>query len=553
MQVDEGLLQDFLIDSGLMTRGQLAEAVSMRGEQALYELLSAQNIVAEDELRRAAAHATGTSFIILTKEDISPTALLLIPEPISRSHNMLSYRLENNVLEVALLDLDDLAQLDALHLPYKVRPRLTSRASIKTGLLQYQKILREKFSQLLEQGTHVVDALLHHALLSSAHGIHIDLSTTTLVRYRIGEVLREAMQLPLHVGEQLRERLKMLAKLLPTSSTLQEGRFKFEKGGESHAVHLSALPTAQGERLVLRLARESQGANGFALTSLGFHGEALEETHSLLHKRSGLVVVAGPSGGGKTATLYTLLDQLGQTNLSVATIEEKIEYRFQHIAQTEIKNAVGLTTNAGLRAILKTDPDVVMVGEIKDGDTLALALRAASTGTLVLAGVEAPSAALALDTLRDLGVSTLLFASTLQGVIGVNTVKKICPHDKEMYLLSRAEGAPLEAYANFGRVLGALKEENIVEDDKQWKEILFARAVSCSQCVDGYVGLTGVQEVLATSSEIKEMLLEGAGGAEIEEEARKKGMLTTLEDALFKGAQGQTSIEEVFRLIERGA
>ncbi|TSC69253.1 MAG: Uncharacterized protein G01um101456_271 [Parcubacteria group bacterium Gr01-1014_56] len=552
MQVDEGQLMDFLIDSGLISRGQLADVIPEEGE-SLYNLLQRRNIVAEDELRRAAAHASGTTFVVLNREDISGAALLLIPEPISRSHNILSYRLDGMVLEVALLDLDDLTELEALRLPYKIQPRLTSRASIKKGLLQYQKILREKFSQLLEQGTHVVDALIHHALLSSAHGIHIDIGTTTLVRYRIGEALREAMQLPVHIGAELSERLKMLAKLLPTSSNIQEGRFKFEKQGESHTVHVSALPTTQGERLVLRLRNESHGGSGFSLTSLGFHGETLARAYAFLEKRSGLIVVAGPSGGGKTTTLYTLLDQLSHTDLSITTIEEKVEHRFPHIAQTEIRPEVGLTTAAGLRAILKTDPDVVMVGEIKDSDTLALALSAANRGLLVLAGVEAPGAASALDTLRDLGVSALLFASTVPGVIGVNTVKKICPHDKETYLLSRTEGAPLEPYANFGRVLGALKEEKIIEDIKQWKEILFARAISCSQCEQGYIGVLGVQEVLPITTSSKELIQDGAPGVILEDQAREEGMTTMVEDALFKAAQGQTSIEEVFRLVEKGA
>ncbi len=566
MQVDEGQLRDFLIDSGLITRSQLSriveEAHLEEGHKAsLYNLLAAQNIIAEDELRRAAAHATGTTFIVLTKEDISPTALLLIPEPIARMHNLLAYRLEGRQVEVALLDLDDLAHLTALNLPYKIRPRLTSRGSIKTGLLHYQKILREQFGALLQRGEHIVDALIHHALLSSAHGVHIDLNTTALVRYRIGESLREAMQLPAHIGAQLSGKLKTLAKLLPTSTTLQEGRFKFEKDGEGHAVHVSVLPTVGGERMVLRFARESAGTSGFALTSLGLHGVALEEVHKLLHLRSGLVVVSGPHGSGKTTTLYTLLDQLSHTNLSIATIEEKIEHHFPHIAQTLTKPEVGLTTLTGLRAILKQDPDVVMVGDIKDADTFLLAAQAANKGVLVFAGVETPSfvdisasaTVATLEALREMGVSPLLLASAVRGIIGVSTVKKICPHDKEMYLLSRAEGEPFEPYANFGRILAALKEERIVESDKPWKELLFARAVSCSQCKEGYIGVLGVQEVLPIDAQIKAMLLGGAPGAAIEEQAREGGMLTIVEDALFKAAQGQTSIEEVFRLAERGA
>jgi type IV pilus assembly protein PilB len=415
----------------------------------------------------------------------------------------------------------------------------------------YQKILKEKFGSLLNQGTHVVDALIHHALLSSAQGIHIDLHTTALVRYRINGILREAMQLPAHIGAQLVEQLKVLAKLLPTSSTVQEGRFKFDKDGEGHMVHVSALPTAQGERLVLRVARESAGVSGFALTSLGLHGMALEQVHTFLRAKSGLVVVAGPRGGGKTTTLYTLLDQLNHAELSISTVEEKVEHRFVHIAQIQTKPELGLTTLAGLRAILRQDPDVVMVGEIKDADTLALAMHAASMGVLVLVGLEvkAASAGDVVEKIREMGASPSMLATVLRGVIVVDTVKKLCTHDREEYLLSRAEGAPLEPYANFGRVLGALKEEKIVEEEKQWKEILFARAISCSQCQEGYKGVVGLQEVLSPSAMTKALIMSGEGGGTIEAQAQEEGVLNLSEDALYKAALGLTSIEEVFRLV----
>ena len=550
MQVDEGQLRDFLIDSGLVTRGQLAALSHMGGETSLYELLSAEHLVTEDELRRAAAFASGTTFVVLKKEDLSPTALLLIPEPIARMHNLLAYRLEGRVLEVALLDLDDLSHVAALNLPYTLRPRLTSRTSIKEGLLYYQKIVREKFSAALQRGEQVVDALIHHALLSSAHGVHIDLHTAALVRYRIGEALREAMQLPLHLGVQLSERLKTLAKLLPVSSTVQEGRFKFEKDGEAHIVHVSALPTVNGERLVLRLARESHGAGGFALTSLGLHGATLENVHTLLRARSGLVLVAGPKGGGKTTTLYTLLDQLNHTDLSIATIEEKIEHRFAHLAQTQVRPEAGVTSLVGLRAVLKQDPDVVMVGDIQDAETLTLAAQAANRGVLVFAGVEAASVGAALDMLREAGVSVQLLAAVLRGVTGVNVVKKICMHDSEKFLLTRGEALPLEERANFGRVLAALKEEGVVEANTPWKEVLFTRTSPCGQCEGGYQGVVGVQEVLLLDEQTKEMLKENILGEDIESQAREGGTLTLLEDALFKAAAGQTSLEEVFRVAE---
>jgi type IV pilus assembly protein PilB len=550
MQLDEGLLVNFLLDSGLVTKSQLS-TFAPGPDKTLYQLLSEHNVIAEDELRRAAAHASGTTFVVLTKDDISPAALFHIPEPISRSHNMLAYAADGNVLEVALLDLDDLQYLAPLNLTYKVRPRLTTRASIKEGLIHYQKLLKEKFSGLLKEGQHVVDALVHHALLSSAHGIHIDLHTTTLVRYRIGEMLREAMQLPVSVGAQLSSQLKMLAKLLPSSSTVQEGRFKFYKDGERHTVHVSALPTATGERLVLRLSKDSAGGAAFSLAALPLQGKALEAVQGLLHKTSGLVLIAGPKGGGKTTTLYTLLDQLEHTKRAVVTVEEKIEHHFSHIAQMQTKPEIGLSTLAGLRAVLKQDLDVVAVGDLTDADTAQLALHAANTGTLVFACVEAASPGAAIETLVLSGVSPTLIASNLKGVVTVDAVRRICPETHESYMLTRAEAAPLEGAADFGRVLAELKEEKFVDSDTQWKELHFARAVKCSQCEDGYQGMLGVQEVLIMSAALKEMIMRGAQAGELDAQAHEEGSLNLVEDALLKAAQGLTSVDKVFALAEK--
>ncbi len=266
--------------------------------------------------------------------------------------------------------------------------------------------------------------------------------------------------------------------------------------------------------------------------------------------RSGVVVVAAPPRGGKTTTLYTLLDQLNHTNLSIATVEEKIEHRFPHIAQTQTKPEVGLTPVAGLRGVLKQDPDVVMVDDVSDVETLNLALHAASVGALVFVGMEAATAGGAIEKLLRSGISPLLLTSTLRGVIATNTVQRLCTHDKEEYALARAEGAPLEGYADFGKVLAALKDEKVLDADTQWKEVLFARAIACPHCEDGYEGILGVQEVLPINATTKEMIVAGANAGEFEEQARKEGMLTLIEDALMKAAQSLTSAEEVFELVE---
>ncbi len=543
-------LADFLLSSGAISRRSLDEALSQYdGGRELGSALVSHGYITDDDLRRAIAGVLGLPFVTLKREDIDPAALLIIPEPIARKHNLLGYRITGDKLEVALLNPDDAQVLQSLNLTHPPLLRVTTEHTIKHGLLYYQKLLKEQFSKVLESSGHAVEAFLHHVLLSNANGVHIDLGTAgTIVRYRLGSALHEAMRLPVHIGGALTERLKQLAKLMPTSSTLQEGRFKFEKDGERHAVHVSALPTLEGERLVLRIAREHEGHSGFALPSLGLHGEALEQVHKFVNERAGLILVAGLEGGGKTTALYTLIDQLPSHSLSIATVEKKIEHKIPHVAQTQIKPQLGLGGAAALRAVLRTNPDVVLIDSLSDAEMTSLTLRAANMGVLVMAGIEAPSAIMAIDQLRAWGAQPQLLAATLRGVIGVDVAGRLCPHEREDYRLSRAESAPLEPLADFGRVLSTLKEEGVLEQDKPWKELLFPRATACAECQGGYIGIVGVQEVLPINQTIKDLILQGAPIQDIEGVARREGMLTIIEEGLVKAAEGITSIEEVFRL-----
>jgi type IV pilus assembly protein PilB len=555
MQVDGKQLGDFLLDGRLLSREQLGDILARaeaQGEDA-YMALVQSAAVPQDELRRAAAHVLGVPFIQLDHDDIAPEALMLIPEPIARNNSLIAFKRADNMVEVVLLDLDDLPAIQFLsdqhHL--KILPRLTDRDSIKRALLLYQKILKEKFATMLQHGEAAVDALIQHAILSRAGGIHLDLSTTgMLVRYRINHVLHEAMQLPEQIGKSLALRLKSLAKILPVSSGTQEGRFKVEKDGEKLTVHLSYAPTAEGEKLHLRLAREKLGQHGFTLELLGFHGEALECMHDALRQRSGIILVSGPQEGGKTTLLYTLLDILSSPHLAITTVEDTVGQRLPHVTQMRVVPESGISFASTVRSALKQDVDVLMLGDVRDKETAMLANSAASRGVLVLLGIESSSAAQAIEDFASLGISPLQLTSTLLVSVHTRIVKKVCPQFREEHHLSRPEGAPLEGRANFGRVLAALKDEKVITQGQQWKDLLFFTAESCKECEGGYVGQTGLQEVLPTTSSIKELLLRRAPLEEVEEAARQTGMLTVMEDGLCKAAQGITSIEELLLLTQ---
>jgi len=522
MQVGDENLGVFLVDSGTLSRRALEEATvfAREREEPLVDRLVLGGYLTRDELRRAQAKFLGVPFIELSHELIDDGALFLIPEPLARGRSVIAFRRGEGTVEVALLDLADLEHLDFLRTEHRldILPRLTTAESIKRALLLYQRRLKEQFGVLARGGMHAAEALLKHALISNASSVHLDLRTVgLLVRYRIKGLLQDAMTLPKEAAE-LFGRLKEMAKLSPTLHVPQEGAFKVDFGeNESTKVRVHSVPAHAGERLTLHLFPHTSERKGFSLESVGLHGASLEAAHKLLHHKHGLVVVAGREGAGKTTLLYTLLDSLRMNHRHVVTVEDEVELTLPYATQLRARPEVGLNTAATLRAALTQDPDVVMVGEVRDREAEELVVSAAARGLLVFAG------AASADIFKE--------GAYIRGVINTALVRRVCPHCKEAYRLSRAEGQPFEGFANFGTVLAHLKEEGVVDKDAQWKDLEFARAgVGCHECSGGYKGFIGLQEVL----------IQG------------ESPLNLIEDGLFKAAAGITSIEEVVRLVQEG-
>ena len=397
-----------------------------------------------------------------------------------------------------------------------------------------------------------LEALLSHALLSRATEVYLDPGSNGAfrVRYRIGGFIQEAMSLP-PSATTLVSLLKQSAGLSFTLNAPQEGRFKILlKSGEAVRVGVFSLPSISGEGIVLHLAPETLGRRGFTLEALGLHGEGLAQMHDTLSTRSGLVLVAAPTGHGLTTALYTLFDLASHPSVLSVSVEERVELSLPQATQVEIKKELGQTYASAVRAALKAHPDVLMIGEIKDEDTAALAASATSHGTLVLAGLKSASAAHAIQKMLSLDVDPLLLSATLRAAVGGRVVRKLCPHCKEAYKATRAEVSPLEEKANFGKVLAALKAEAVVEQNVQWKDIDFYRARGCQECDGGYKGTTAFFEVLPVSAITKELILD-KDADKSERQARLGGYapLTLAEDGLFKAAQGLTTIEEVTKAV----
>jgi type IV pilus assembly protein PilB len=501
----------------------------------------------------------------------------LIPEPIARKHNVVAYKKGDGALEVAMLDVNDLSAIDFIkkRVNLKILPRLTDSESIKKALVQYQKSLKAEFGDIIQKETsglkmiaeesgegsteedlkkiatdlpviRIVDTLIKHAVIQNASDIHIEpMDNQVLIRYRIDGLLHDAMVLPKQAGSSISARIKVLANLKLDEKRLpQDGRFKVDMNNEKVSFRVSILPTYYGEKIVMRLLREN--ISGYTLEYLTFHGEGLERIHKALNKSTGMILTTGPTGSGKTTTLYTMLDILNTPDVNISTIEDPIEYQMARINQTQVKPEIGFTFAQGIRTLVRQDPDIIMVGEIRDNETASLAVNASLTGHLVLSTLHTNSAAGAIPRLIDMKIEPFLLVSTLDIVIGQRLVRRLT-ENKEKFFMNNDEISQLGKIVNLDRILNALKAEKIVATDN-WNEIPFFKAIQ-TQEDDGYKGRVGIHEILIMTSGIKDLIMKDASTDDIEEEAKKEGMLTMLEDGIFKCVQGLTTLEEVLRVV----
>ena len=581
MRIQDTQLKRFVLDSGLVSRKDVdaAEKITKDENRTLAEALVSSGAMSEDDLRRVESYVLGVPFVSLKDVKVPFEILSLIPEPIARTHNIVAYRKTEDTLEVAMLDTADLPAIDFVKkkVGLKILPRLTDSDSMRNTLLQYQKTLKDEFGDLIARESsalkvvvdangeetseedlkkmaedlpvvRIVDTLLHHAIIQGASDIHIEpMENELLVRYRIDGILHDAMSLPKHAAPTISARIKVLSNLKLDEKRLpQDGRFKMEMDGQRVSFRVSILPIFFGEKIVMRLLRE--GRSGYTLEGLGFHGQALERIHATTKQTTGIILVTGPTGSGKTTTLYTVLDILNTPEVNISTIEDPVEYQMPRVNQTQVKPEIGFTFANGLRSLMRQDPDVIMVGEIRDQETASLAINAALTGHLVLATVHTNSSSATVARLLDMGVEKFLLVSTLRVAVGQRLVRRIT-EAKETYTLSANERADLGKHVDLDRVLDVLKREKIVKESATWNNVPFFRPKNGADAEDGYKGRIGIHEVLHISPTIKDIVMASGTADAIEIQARKEGMLTMVEDGIYKAALGQTSIEEVLRVI----
>lgn len=598
MRVEQEQLTAFLLDGGLAKKDQLdaAQKEATQTGKKLEAVLIEQKIVTEEELIKLKAYILGIPFVNLEKETIPLEVLSIVPEPIARKYGIVAFRKEGLNLEVAMTDPEDIQTIEFVRKKANltILPRLTNSKSIAAVLKQYQKSLEEEFSDLLaprgieveekeagelaslegkfvsapkdeESGgvkveelakaaedlpvIKIVDSLLRHAITQSASDIHIEpAEKEVIVRYRIDGILHDAMTLPKKLQQGIAARIKVLSSLRLDEHRLpQDGRFKLETTEFKISFRVSIIPVYDGEKIVMRLLREEGHTTN--LEGLGIHSGSLESVMRAIKRPSGMFLVTGPTGSGKTTTLYTALEILNTPEVNISTIEDPIEYRMPRVNQTQVKPQIGLTFAAGLRSLLRQDPNIIMVGEIRDTETATLAVNAALTGHLVLSTLHTNSAAGALPRLIDMGIEPFLIASTVNAILAQRLVRKLCP-EKEKYHLTKEQIKNLGEIFKLDDILKIMKSEKAVAPDATWETIDFFKAKPSKESPSGYKGRAGVYEVIEVSEKVRDLILKKEPFPEIERAAREEGMVTMVEDGFIKAAQGYTSIEEILRVAK---
>jgi len=581
MQIENKQLKEFLLDSNLLESKVIKENFeeSSKSNKKLGDLLVEKGLISEIELRKLYSYILGVPYVNLEKEMITSEILQIIPEPIAKKYNIVAFEKDGKNLKVAMKNPEDLQTIDFIRKKtgLKIVPCLTNDESIKAILKQYEKSLKAEFGDIISKNSddvipetdeqdlekiaqdlpiiRIVDTLLKHAILQSASDIHIEPDEKEVrVRYRIDGILHDAMTLPKQVIDGLVARIKVLSNLKLDEHRLpQDGRFKLEKDGYKISFRVSMLPVFEGEKIVMRLLDET--SKGLTLEKMGLGGEALEIVHRSIKRPNGMILVTGPTGSGKTTTLYTIMDILNKPEVNISTVEDPVEYRMTHINQTQINPKIGMTFAAALRSLLRQDPDIIMVGEIRDGETMQIAIEAAMTGHLVLSTLHTNSAAATLPRLLDMGSEAFLIASTVNVIIGQRLVRKLCNECKTSYTLSDKEIETLKASFNMDEILLMLKKapelKGIIDKKDAWKNVKFYRSKGCEQCNnEGYHGRLGIYEVLEMDETMGKLVTTNATSDVIEQKAKENGMRTMNEDGFIKVIQGITSLEEVMRVTK---
>lgn len=553
--------------------------------KTLQQLVLTNNVVSEHELTKRYADYIGVPFVTVEKKEIPDKALTLIPEPVARQYKAIIFKIDDDgLIHLALNDPDDIQAINFLQkeLGARVKIYVATNQNILDALDLYRGDVTEELTHVIDIQkeetetqsvkeedisedspiAQTVNLLLEYAIKSSASDIHIEPREDHVqVRYRIDGVLHEVNRLPKNVLNALVSRIKILSNLkIDERRAPQDGRFKIKLNQNTYAFRVSTLPISDGEKVVMRVLSESSDA--LTLRQLGMWGKSLEIINRAIHQPNGMMLVTGPTGSGKSTTLFSVLSILNTPDVNISTIEDPVEYKIPGVNQTQTNPKAGMTFASGLRALLRQDPNVIMVGEIRDGETANLGVQAALTGHMVFSTLHTNNAATCLPRLLDMKIEPFLIASTVNAVIGQRLVRRLCKHCRERVKMTDELNEQVFGLLNVNqkfdnaklhRLEKQSKEDGVGEDDElsttdkkieyYWKP----HEGGCDQCNHtGYKGRVGIYEVLDNTVAIQKMIIAAATANEIQDQAIQEDMIIMRTDGIIKVLRGMTSFEEVF-------
>ena len=590
MRISDTTIEKILVRTGSIDETKLNELKSdaEANSKSLQDTVLHSNIVDDEKLTEMIAEYIGVPFIRINPKDVSEEVLRRIPEHIARQYNAVLFAAaEDGTLSLAMDDPDDVQALNFIQkeIGYNTRVFLATKNNILECLDIYRGDVNKEIDQVIatqqdaqaENQTvteeefaenspvaQTVNLLLEYAIKSSASDIHIEPREEFVqIRYRIDGVLREVNRLPRNVLGALVSRIKILSNLkIDERRVPQDGRFKITVSGRQYALRVSTLPIADGEKVVMRILDESN--QSVTLEQLGYWGKSLVDIKEAMQQPNGMILVTGPTGSGKSTSLFSILSELNTPDVNISTIEDPVEYKISGVNQTQTNVKAGMTFASGLRALLRQDPNIIMVGEIRDGETANLGVQAALTGHLVFSTLHTNNAATCLPRLLDMEIEPFLIASTVKAVIGQRLVRRLCTFCRQHYTPTSDEIKNIESLfglsnsRNIGyinRLESQAASEKIGGDAEQntngttitglWKE----SAEGCDECNhQGFKGRLGIYEVLDVSQTIQRSITTNATSNEIQDEAINDGMVTMQIDGLIKALRGVTTISEVLRV-----
>lgn len=536
----------------------------------LEDLITGKYGVSHDDFIRAKAESLGIPFMNVSGRAITPDVINFIPEPVARRYTLVPFQLdagENGTLSVAMADPLDFQVVEFLEKKSgrSIKPFMGFKDDIVAAIDElYTQNLGADVTAALEESApsiktyeaghlgevireapiaQIVSAILEQAIRTRASDVHIEPQIgETRVRYRVDGILQERLMLPRRLQDAVISRIKILADLKIDEKRIpQDGRFNFKMGESEVDLRVSTLPTVHGEKVVMRLLKKSGGIP--TLNDLGLRGLALKHLETAIRRPHGVILVTGPTGSGKTTTLYSVLAILNNAKVNIMTLEDPVEYEISGVNQVQINPAAGLTFATGLRSFLRQDPNIVLVGEIRDQETAELAIQAALTGHLVFSTLHTNNAAGAIPRLIDLGAEPFLVASALNALVGQRIARRLCPTCKEEYVPDEAVIVDMKS------VVGTLWPQDKPMVLYKGKGTVGDKP--CESCGgSGYLGRLGVFEVFPITDAISKLTLTRAPMSEIEKQAVSEGMITMKQDGYLKALEGVTTIEEVLRVAQ---